>query len=162
MKLGIKKLYEDAKLPTKGTEHASCFDFYVHRIERIDEDKAILYLGVACEIPKGYSLILKPRSSFCLKGWFQANTPGEVDEDYKGELQMRIQAIPNYYTPEYYDESGYRETGSGRLEYPELPFMIGDRCIQGKLEVKIPTEIEEVFELSETERGSSGFGSTGK
>lgn len=150
--LKFKKLYEDAKLPVKGTEHAACFDFFVHRIEQPTKDTAILYFGLATEFSPEYVMTLQPRSSFSHKGWEQSNSPGQVDADFRGELQVRLQAIP----------ADIDQRTKENFNYPKLPYKIGDRCTQGKLEHVVPVSIEEVTELSDTTRGTGGFGSTGK
>jgi dUTP pyrophosphatase len=145
-----------------GTKGAACFDFTITRIERFGGNKAKLFFGLACEFPEGYVMTIQPRSSFCHKGWVQQNSPGQVDSDYRGELQMYIEAIPQQYDESAYSEDGYKITGTGEMLYTPLPFKVGDRCCQAKLEEVIPVEFEEVEELSDTERGAGGYGSTGK
>ena len=152
-KIKFKKVAKDAKLPVVGSEHAACFDFFAQRIQRVSEDKYIVYLGLMCEFPHGYVLTFQPRSSITHKDLIMANTPGQIDSDYRGELQVRFQLLPNGVT---------NFDGKTVLTYPEFPYVAGDRVVQAKLERLVPVEIEETLELSATDREAGGFGSTGK
>lgn len=148
VELKIKKLTKTAKLPIRGTTGAGCYDFFVDRIERVAPDKVTVYLGLAVEVPEGYSLMIKPRSSFGHKNWVQQNSPAEIDSDYRGEIMIKYQAFPI-------------ETAGLHLSYPDFIYNIGDRCAQGRLEKLVGEELIEVDELGSTERGTGGFGSTG-
>lgn len=136
----IKRLHPDAVIPKYANKYAACFDLTVTSIEFPGDGKAILKFGLAVEIPEGYKLVLLPRSSFTLKGWVQANSPGQIDCDYRGELQMRIeQMAPSFF-----------------------PFKEGDRAAQAFVEKVLQAEFEEVEELAPSDRGVNGWGSTGK
>jgi dUTP pyrophosphatase len=155
VKIKFKKLSPDAVIPTKGSKDAACFDFTVTRIQYNGLGSYVLYFGLACEFPKGYVMTIQPRSSLCKTMFVQQNSPGQVDADYRGELQVHMRAIPI--------EAVYaKHLETYELAYPKLPFNVGDRCCQAKLEEVIPIEFEEVEELSSTERGTGGYGSTGK
>lgn len=143
IKIKFKKVAPKAQLPAHMTEGAACFDFVAQRIQQIDSKSAIAYFGLVCEFPKEYKLCIVPRSSLCGTGWEQVNAPGQVDSDYRGELQMRFDC---------YDE----------VKGKEFPYKAGDRVGQGFLQEVIPVEFEEVETLSETKRGTGGYGSTGK
>lgn len=149
----FKKEEEHAVIPSPMSEGAMCFDLTATKIE-IRGDIAIIYFGLACEIPKGYGMTIQPRSSFTGKGWVQANSPGQIDSDYRGELQMRIQAIPNGIRYEPNDDRYY-------LDYPDVPYNVGDRAAQAKIVAVVPVCFEEAETLEETVRGTGGFGSTG-
>lgn len=148
----IKKLNENAVVPEYKTSGAACFDLVATEIERSGQGNkyAKIKFGIACEIPEGYKIEIEPRSSNCLKGWIQGNSPGQVDSDYRGELMWFLEAIP------------YDIKNAVTLSYPELPYKVGERCAQAHIEEVIKGKFELVNELSETERGSGGFGSTGK
>ena len=77
------------------------------------------------------------------------NSPGLGDPDYRGEYQIRFRALPK------------QEVYSNRLVYPTIPYKIGERVGQIYIEKIIPIEFIEVENLSETNRGSGGFGHTG-
>lgn len=151
----IKRIREGAVIPQYQTKGAACFDLVANMIERVGKGKYKIYFGIACEIPEGCKINIVPRSSFTLKGFVQANSPGQVDSDYRGELMWFIQAIPN-------DVITESELGGYSLIYPELPFKEGDRCAQAFVEEVTQANFIETNELGETERGSGGFGSTGK
>jgi len=93
--------------------------------------------GISLEIPEGYFLDIRPRSSISETGLFLANTPGTIDSGYRGELKCRFKWIP--------DTKKYN---------------IGDRIAQIILLPYPRIEWEEVNELKATERGEGGFGST--
>lgn len=156
----FKKLAEDAVIPFLATEGAACFDLTANRIEEVDRGKIKILFGLACEIPEDYKLCIVPRSSFCLKGWVQANSPGQVDPDYRGEIAMFLEAIPMGIKEGYIKNEKVTYWGH-TLIYPELPYKVGERCAQAFLQEIVPTKITMVGEVTETVRGTGGFGSTG-
>ena len=143
LKIKFKKLNEQSKLPVKGSLNAACYDVYAHSIKLQRPDKIVIGLGFMTEIPPGFKGIVVPRSSISKTNWFLANSIGVIDADYRGEWMMIL-----------------RTTGS--VMYDALPFEIGERCAQIYFEKVNDVEIEEVEELSDTARGTGGFGSTGK
>lgn len=152
MELKVKVL-EGGKLPLQATEDAACFDFYARKIEMIGENKAIIHLGVAFDMMFGQKMVIQPRSSFTHSGWVMANSPAQIDSDYKLEVQMRIIAIPN-------GVGSRKMSGQNYLTYPEIPFKEGERVCQGYLTFKTPTDLVEVEEIEQNNRG--GFGHSGK
>lgn len=108
---------------------------------RIDN---VIKLGFATEIPEGYCGLLLMRSSTGLKGIKLLNTVGVIDSDYRGEWIAHLDV----------------ET-SGDV-YREFAYKRGDRILQAVFVPVLQDKIELVSELSETARGSGGFGSTGK
>lgn len=140
----FKKMHENAQLPKYASDGAACMDV-VAVSEGVKLEQGVSYveygLGFAVEVPKGYKLTIKPRSSISNKtDLVLANSPGTVDSDYRGEVMVRFKAL--------------KPTGSRR-------YKIGDRIAQIELEEVIPFEFKEVAKLSETDRGEGGFGSTG-
>lgn len=156
MKVKFKKIRENAIIPTRADEFAGGWDVTASEIEKVSADFYICKLGFALELPKGYKLTLVPRSSITKTHWIIQNSPGLGDENYRGEYQLRFRGIPITTTPTL--DSGY----SHALSYEKFPFSVGDRVGQIYLEEVIPIEFEEVAELSETDRGDGGFGSTNK
>ena len=153
MKIKIKKLYNDSKIPIKMSEKAGAYDIFCHSVEKLDEDFYICKTGIAMTPPEGYRICLVPRSSLTKYKWILGNHFGIGDEDFSGEYQFRFRGIPKNYN----DSFGYRN-----FSYEDFPFKEGDRIGQIFLEEVIPIEFEEVEELSETERSNLGFGSSGK
>ena len=143
MQVKIKKLDERAKLPTYGTEYSAGADLYSMQGEDIiiEAHKTVMVrLGFAIEIPEGYAGLVFARSGLASKrGIAPANKVGVVDSDYRGECMV---ALHNHTDSPVTIEGGER---------------IAQLCILPFLKA----EYEFADELSETGRGSGGFGSTG-
>ena len=140
MDLKIKKLHPNAKMPTFGTEGAGCFDLYVSERTVLKPYVGTLVpTGLAFEVPEGYVMNLYLRSSMCKKCII--GSTGVVDSDYRGEVKVQATNI----SPD----------GDFILE-------VGDRIGQGRLEKLELTTLVWADELSETKRGTAGYGSTGK
>lgn len=139
MELKYKKLQSRAASPMRGTEHSAGIDLVA--ISKTVTQTVIKYgTGLAFEIPVGYVGLLFPRSSVSKTGLSMANSVGVIDSDYRGEISAVFKVT---------DKAGD-------------VYQIGDRVCQLVI-VPIPDiEIKEVDDISETERGHGGFGSTGK
>lgn len=143
LKIKFKKKDARSKLPVKGSLHAACYDVFAHSIKVERPNKMIIGLGFSTEIPVGYKGIVIPRSSISKTNWVLANSMGVIDADYRGEWMMVFRCL-------------------GEMIYQPLPFSLDERCGQLYFEKIQDFEIEETDELSDTERGEGGFGSTGK
>jgi dUTP pyrophosphatase len=141
MKVKFKKLKENAKLPTKGSVEAGAYDVYATSIEYIGRDTFSYGLGFAVEIPNGYRLMIVPRSSFTKTNYLMQNTPAIIDSDFRAEISLRFRSLSATKVP---------------------PYGIGERIAQCYLEKVIDIEFEETSTLTDSERGSGGYGSTGK
>lgn len=164
IKVKFKKLHPNTKLPERADELCGGWDVTCTEIIRESNDFVICKLGFALEIPAGYKVTLVPRSSFTKYKWILQNSPGLGDASYTGEYQYRFRALPNYIYLHRNDIAGVISSTNCRsfeLEYPDFPYHVGERIGQIYLEEVIPIEFEEVEELSETIRGTGGFGSTG-
>jgi dUTP pyrophosphatase len=164
VKVKFKKLHPDAKLPERADELCGGWDVICTEIIQESNDFVICKLGFALEIPAGYKVTLVPRSSFTKYKWILQNSPGLGDASYVGEYQYRFRALPKYTFLHRNDIADVicRNNYKGfDLEYPDFPYQVGDRIGQIYLEEVIPIEFEEVEELSETVRGTGGFGSSG-
>lgn len=153
MEVKIKKLYEDSILPTKAHATDAGYDLYAHS-KSYDEDGNVVYgSGVAMEIPQGYVGLVFPRSSNAKKDLILSNSVGVIDSGFRGEISFKFKFSPisNTRTQEQYLSFAY----SKRYE-------IGDRI--GQIIIMPYPEIEfvEVDELSDSERGVGGYGSSGK
>ena len=138
LKIKFKKLNPNAVMPKQGTTGAAGFDLTAVSIEETDQFVKY-HTGIAVEIPAGYFGMLVPRSSVVNTGLLMGNSVGIIDNDYVGELS----AV-------FYLRSGCKV------------YNVGDRIGQ-LLIVPIPSvEFVEAEELSETERGAGGYGSTGR
>lgn len=135
------------KLPLKGSKFAACADVYAVNII-VKDNLATIDLGFALDIPEGYKVVLVPRSSFTQKGWVMQNSPAQIDSDYKGEIKLKFEGM--------FGPFSIIDRFSN-----EFPYKVGDRVAQMFLEKVIDYEFEEVEELSESERNTGGFGSSG-
>ena len=108
----------------------------------------IVPTGLFMAVPEGYALRIVPRSGLASKGILISNSPGTIDEDYRGMVGVIITNLNINTKP---------------IDAYPIGFQIkaGDRIAQCYLEKKIPFKFVNVDELSETKRGSGGFGSTG-
>ena len=139
LKIKFKKLNQNAVIPKQGTAGAAGFDLTAVSIEK-NETMLKYDTGIAVEIPPGYVGLVFPRSSVCKTGLSLANSVGVIDSDFRGSISFVF----------------YKNTQC------IVPYLPGDRIGQ-LLIVPIPeVEFVEVDELSETERGAGGYGSTGR
>lgn len=148
MKIKIKRLNPDLPIPKKESKGAVCMDVRASQIIQTESNLVTVKLGFSTEIPKGYKGCIVPRSSFTQKGWVMQNSPAQIDSDYRGEWMIKFEGIPVC--------TDYRQN----TIYASFPFQIGDRCAQIYFEKEEEYEFEEVLELSNTNRGEGGFGST--
>lgn len=164
LKVKIKKLHPDAKMPFKMYEEDFCYDLYATSCEEVAPNVWKYDLGLAFEIDrKGFdyyiermktllqgvfvkeslnlifSLDFRPRSSVWKTGMILSNCEGTIDELFRG--------------------------GVSAIFYHVMPNMqkyeVGDRVVQCKIGITLPVEWEEAEELSETARNTGGYGSTG-
>lgn len=152
----FKRLHEKAVIPQYATPGSACVDLVATEIIYEDENKVTVKFGFATQIAEGYKVIIQPRSSFSHKSWIMANSPGQIDSDYRGEWMAKFEAIPIA----SFDNG--EDTGKFPLTYEIFPYKVGDRVVQSSVEVNIHMKFLEVKELDTTVRGEGGFGSTGK
>lgn len=146
MEVKIKKLTPDATVPFKTYEKDFCYDCVAVSCEEVAPNVYKYGLGLAFEIDRelkysGLNICLdfRPRSSVWKTGMILSNCEGTVDELYRGEVcAVFYHVMPNM--PKY---------------------EVGDKIIQFKLGLTEPLLFDVVDELSETERGAGGYGSTG-
>ncbi len=143
MKLNIKKLNENAIIPTYGTEFSAGADLYNLDNYVVIQPHAttLIHTGIAIEIPEGYCGLIFARSGLATKrGLAPANKVGVIDADYRGEVMV---ALHNHS-----DSSAEISPGERVAQLAIVPFLKAD--------------FQVVYELSDTLRGTGGFGSTGK
>lgn len=156
----FKKLHEDAIIPQYQTKGAAGFDF--HAIDNVHIPNGlttIIKTGLSVEIPEGYELQIRSRSGLATKYITVANSPGTIDSDYRGEIGIIL--VNN--KPQRRTEP--IKIGGPIHNNPDLYFTIkkGDRIAQGVIAIVPKVNIIETTEdLSITERGEGGFGSTNK
>ena len=147
--LKIKRVTETAKLPTKAHPTDACFDLYCDEdIKEGDKyiviparESVILHTGIQTEIPVGYFAPVFSRSGMGFKQDIRlANCVGVIDADYRGEWMVKL----------------VNDSNEPRI------IQSGDKIAQFTILPVLDIQLEEVDELETTERGTGGFGSTGK
>jgi dUTP pyrophosphatase len=153
MKIEIEVM-EDGLMPVKGSEGASCYDIFARDIYFSKDDNAIIVMtGIKTKFSSDYSLEVKPRSNLSTKGWAILNSPGTIDSDYRGEIQVRFTPIPVI----KYTSNGSVHSITNRA----FPYKKGDRIAQIAIKKVEKIEWELTTITEDTDRGSGGFGSTG-
>lgn len=144
--VGLKKLRENAIIPTYGTEFSAgadlyaCFEDGITSVDINPGETVMVHTGIAMEIPVGYAGLIYARSGLASKkGLAPANKVGVVDSDYRGEFMV---ALHNH------------SKNVATIEN-------GERIAQLVITPFLSAIFEEKEELSDTVRGEGGFGSTG-
>lgn len=144
MHVNVKKLNENAVLPTYGSANAAGADIYAcldAPLTIAPHETVMVHTGLAMEIPEGYAGLIYARSGLaCKRNLAPANKVGVVDSDYRGEFMI---ALHNHGTTSQTIEPKERIA-----QLVITPYIVG--------------QFEVVDELDTTERGVGGFGSTGR
>lgn len=141
LKVKIKRIHPDAKIPLQANTGDAGMDLYsIEQVEIPPGESSLIQTGLQIELPKGTEAQVRPRSGLALKHSITVlNTPGTIDEGYRGEIGV---ILINHGKETFVVEKSMR---------------IAQMVIQLVPEVKLI----EVKELSDTERGASGFGASG-
>lgn len=160
MLVKIKKLVPNAVIPTYAKPGDAGMDLIAVSVN--DSINYIEYgTGLAIEIPEGYVGLIFPRSSNSKKDLLLCNSVGVIDSGYRGEIKLRYKKIMNP-SEEKTNILQNIFTNSSTLIYEIERYDVGDKIGQIMI-LPIPfVEFTEVGELSQTDRGDGGFGSTGK
>ena len=144
MKIQIKKLKENAIIPTRGSDRAAGYDLYACLENEVvigAGETVKIGTGLSIAVPEGYFGAIFARSGLAAKeGLRPANCVGVADSDYRGEYIVAL----------------HNDSAISRVVTP------GERIAQLVVMPYLSVEFEEVDSLDETERGAGGFGSTGK
>ena len=155
IKLGFKKLDPRAQLPKYAHEGDAGMDVFAMEDASIPNGiPTLIKTGLAAEIPDGYELQVRSRSGLACKGVSVENAPGTIDSKYRGEIGV-ILAFRN-------DRCHPTQDGTPPEKQMWYSIKAGDKIAQLVLAPVTFADPVEVKELSETERGDGGFGSTGK
>lgn len=157
MKLGFKKIHPDAKLPSYAHIGDAGMDVCaVEDVELFPFTPTLVKTGLVADIPTGYEIQVRPRSGLALKkGITVWNSPGTIDCGYVGEIGVIMLWAPQARVS---SDDGFFANVSDRFF---VTINKGDRIAQLVLAPVTKAEIVEVSEVSDTERGTGGFGSTG-
>jgi len=143
LKIKVKKLHKDAVIPQYAKIGDAGLDLTATNITV--NNKYVAYkTGLAFEIPEGYVGLLFPRSSNCNKSLILSNSVGVLDSGYRGEVEFRYKYTSVAETAEEFDV-----------------YDIGDKVGQLVIIPYPQVELIESDDISQTERGEKGFGSTG-
>jgi dUTP pyrophosphatase len=143
MKVKIKRINPNIVIPSYAKDGDAGMDLIATSIISETDTQITYGLGIALEIPKGFVGLVFPRSSIRKTRLQLSNSVGVIDSGYRGELQATFNKINNN-------------------SVSENDYKVGDRVCQIMIIPHPPIEFEETDELSDTERGDGGFGSTGK
>ena len=162
LKVKVQKLDRDAILPVYASQGAACFDLHAclpdaegvtqYEVGRINEgetnkptkEATVVGTGLAFEIPVGHVMLIFSRSGHGFKNQVRlSNCVGVIDSDYRGEVKVSL------------------VSDNHKAQNKTLTIKHGDRIAQAMIVPLPQVQLEEVFELSATERGQGGFGSTG-
>ena len=139
LKIKAKKVHPNAVLPTYAKQGDAAMDLYASEVLKDEWGNYVYLTGIALEIPPGFVGLLFPRSSVSKTCLSLANSVGVVDSGYRGEIMLK-----------------FRHIGEANPFY-----RTGDRVGQLMIMPYPQVELIEVEELSNTDRGEGGFGSTG-
>lgn len=144
MQVKIKKLHQEAIIPTYATPGAACFDLYAridHTHAYVHRDESFIFdTGLSFEVPQDHVMLVFSRSGHGFNNDVRlANCVGVIDSDYRGEVKVKLTSDGN-----------------------QLIVNHGDRIAQAMILPIQQASFEVVDELGSTERGTGGFGSTGK
>ena len=142
----VKKLVPEAVTPFYAHEgdagmDITCIGYHYDN----DNDCYMYHTGLAFEIPRGYVMLIFPRSSNRKTDYYLTNSVGVLDSGYRGELMF-----------------AYKKRDDNHENYNKPPYQVGDRIGQIIILPYPIVEMLEVDRLEESERGTGGFGSTGK
>jgi dUTP pyrophosphatase len=142
MQVRVKKLHKDAIIPVYGKPGDAGLDLTAVSIAKDSYGNVVYGTGLAIEIPDGYVGLIFPRSSNSKTDLYLTNHVGVVDSGYRGEIMFKFRPV------------------NGLLN--AKVFQVGERVGQLLIIPYPQIELVESAELSDSERGNDGFGSTGK
>ena len=138
MEIKVQRLHPDAVLPRRASFGAAGYDLTAIGVENPRPDIWVYDTGLSVQLPEGYEGQIRARSSIMKTDCMLANGVGTIDSDYRGPLKVVFRG-------------------------PGAPYQFGDRIAQLVIaKIETPFLIFTDSELSQSERGHGGFGSTGK
>lgn len=140
MKVRIMKLINNAVIPTYAKMGDAGLDLTAVSKTKDDSGNVVYGTGLAFEIPQGYVGLVFPRSSNAKKDLWLTNSVGVIDSGYRGEVMFKYRPV----------------------SFKEREYAVGERVGQLIIMPYPHIEVEEADELSESERSTGGYGSSGK
>ena len=142
MQVRVKKLHPDAVIPAYSKQGDAGLDLTAVTATKDQYGNVVYGTGLAIEIPEGYVGLIYPRSSNSKTDLYLTNHVGVIDSGYRGEIMFKYRSINGLLNSKVYH--------------------LGDRVGQLIIMPYPQIELIETDELSDSERGEGGFGSTGK
>lgn len=173
MEVKIKKLHKDAVIPKYAKKGDAGLDLTAVSYEFDEYGNVVYHTGLAFEIPEGYVGLIFPRSSICKKDLSLTNAVGVLDSGFRGEVTAKFKPTACFADfnagendcgiGDVSDSYGFVcLSGENRKDAPDPSlYMIKERIAQLIIIPYPQIEFKEVEELSETERGTCGYGSSG-
>jgi len=174
MKVKIKKLHKDAVIPSYSKDGDAALDLTATSKEYDSDGNVVFGVGLAFEIPKGYVGLLFPRSSNAKKDLLLSNSVGVLDSGYRGEVMFKFKKQINNEKSVLNTIIAVQNMAEIKDDFKQLgllneddienftEYQLGERIGQIIILPYPQIEFEEVEELSDSERGKGGYGSTGK
>lgn len=142
MQVRVKRLHPDAVIPAYSKQGDAGLDLTAVTATKDNYGNVVYGTGLAIEIPEGYVGLIYPRSSNSKTDLYLTNHVGVIDSGYRGEIMFKYRSVNGLFNAKVYQ--------------------LGDRVGQLIITPYPQIELVEADELSDSERGNGGFGSTGK
>ena len=160
IKVGFKRLTDDAVLPVRAHYSDSGFDLFANEDVVIQPGETeVIKTGIAVHLPEGYEAQVRPRSGVTSKTKLRVQL-GTIDNDYTGQIGILVDNIERSTTM-----AGMNVDGSInediKYKYGRYAIRKGDKLAQLVIQELPPVHAYEIEELPTTPRGSNGFGSSG-
>lgn len=156
----IKKLHPDSKIPEYAKHGDAGLDLVATSLKMDEYGNAHYGTGLAFEIPEGYVGLIFPRSSVAKKNQMLTNHVGVVDSGYRGEVSFKFKPTEVYLDHLRDEKITFKKKDGLWEEVGETMYAIGDKIGQIIIIPYPKIELQEVNELSESERGTGAYGSS--
>ena len=151
MEVKIKRLHPDSVIPKYAKVGDAGMDLTAVSMYYDEYGNLCYGTGLAFEIPEGYVGLIFPRSSICKNQLLLSNCVGVIDSGYRGEVSFKFKPSNSFASLIY--DTDWEQNGA---------YKVGERVGQMIIMPYPQIEFVEVNELSQTERGEGGYGSSGK
>lgn len=158
MVLNFRKLNDKAVVPTKAHSTDAGYDLTAISREFDADGNVVYHFGLAIEIPEGYAGLIFPRSSICKKDLALTNSVGVIDTGYRGEITAKFKVAQRVHG----DIKALPDTAVVENWNTATLYAVGERVAQLIIQKVEDVQWQEVDSLGKSERGTGGYGSTGR
>lgn len=170
LRVKIKKIGESSVIPTYAHDTDAGMDLYCTARYYDDYNNMVCCTGIAVEIPRGYVGLVVPRSSISNTCQWLVNSIGIIDSGYRGEITFKFASKYRLLRYEkiwdrikhFLSKKAHNAVTQCANQWDDSQYQIGDRIGQLIIMPYPKVQMVEVEELSDTDRGTGGYGSTGK